>query len=460
MAFIISLIVMCGMVLLFDNAIKKAPAYFYIGAFVLNLIAFIIYKNAALSGFLKNVILAMFTTGYVGIAGFYIVMFTGALNAKGKLIKKLMKIRGELSIISSILMLSHIVIFGPQYIEMAVKNANTINGSLLFSIICGTILLIQTIYLGITSVKAVRRKMKAKTWKNLQRTAYLFYFLMYIHGVTMQANKCKNADFDAVIIIVAYSCLFFTYVIMRVRKYLLSKYKRIDIAILNRFSKIGTSIVSIIAIIVVVSITYVNAANYNVANQKKIERKRQQMELEAMINSDLGEIAADDNNEVVSEKASSEAVSEEANTEANSEVSSDNVNSIEAKDSKGLESAKTSNDSNGDLASTNNQNSQANSNVEANEAAISRTYKSDGTYSASATVEDYFYNITVYVVISNDKVSKVYADISDASDLDYEYAERAAGGLSASGMNAVSGATFSSKAIKSAYNAAIAKAKG
>lgn len=459
MVFIVGLILMCVLVWLFADQIKKYPAYFYAGAFILTVISYIVYKNVTMPEFVKTYLLGIFTTGTLGIAGFYIVMFTGALRNGSPLIKKLMMIRGELSILSCILMFAHLAIFGPSYIGMAAKNASVMSKSLLVSIICGTVLLIQMIYLGVTSIKAVRRKFKAKTWKKLQRTAYLFYFLMYVHGVTMQATKIKSADKSALVTIIVYSILFFTYVIMRVRKALLAKYKKADALKVAKFDKIGTSIAGVLAVALLCLITIPQFSEYAEASERIEARKKEAAELQAMLDAleEDEEVAADGaevSTETESEEASQAGELSSDQTEVKSEETATNSSSS-SQSSSGTSQSASSSTSSGSSASS------AQSETQATEAqTAARTYKADGSYSASATVDMYEYPIIVTITISNDKIVSAVANYNAAvTDEDYTCSEKAASGLSASGYSAVSGATYSSEAIKSAYNAAVAKAK-
>lgn len=458
MVFIVGLILMCVLVWLFADQIKKYPAYFYAGAFILTVISYFIYKNVTMPEFVKTYLLGIFTTGTLGIAGFYIVMFTGALRNGSPLIKKLMMIRGELSILSCILMFAHLAIFGPSYIEMAAKNASVMSKSLLVSIICGTVLLIQMIYLGVTSIKAVRRKFKAKTWKKLQRTAYLFYFLMYVHGVTMQATKIKSADKSALVTIIAYSILFFTYVIMRVRKALLAKYKKADAFKIAKFDKICTPIAGVVAVAILCFIAIPQFGVYAEASERIAARKKEAAELQAMLDALEEEEVAADSAQVLTETESEEASQAGELSSDQTEVQSEGAatnSSSSSQSSSGTSQSASSSTSSGSSASS------AQSETQATEAqTTARTYKADGTYSASATVDMYEYPIIVTITISNDKIVSATANYNAAeTDEDYRFSEIAASGLSASGYSAVTGATYSSEAIKSAYNAAVAKAK-
>ena len=169
------------------------------------------------------------------------------------------------------------------------------------------------------------------------------------------------------------------------------------------------------------------------------------------------EVAAD-SAEVSTETESEEASQADELSSDQTEVQSEGAvtNSSSSSQSSSGTSQSTSSSTSSDSSA-----SSAQSETQATEAqTTARTYKADGTYSASATVEDYAYPIVVTITISNDKIVSAVANYNAAvTDEDYTCSEKAASGLSASGYSAVSGATYSSEAIKSAYNAAVAKAK-
>lgn len=94
------------------------------------------------------------------------------------------------------------VIFG----NTIIKNIFSIGG------IIGFILMIP---LFITSLKKVRRKMKGLQWKKLQRWAYLFYLLSYVHIVFILLND-KEIDW---LRLATYTLIFSSYMILRLMKY-------------------------------------------------------------------------------------------------------------------------------------------------------------------------------------------------------------------------------------------------
>ena len=138
--------------------------------------------------------------GIVSVSLFILVMYAGALDAKKSYTRKLLGIRYELSIIASILFLVHVL---PQIFHFIALTA----------IIC----LILIIPLWVTSYRAVRKKMKAKSWKKLHRLAYLIYGLIYFH-VSAVFLCLPYKQIDKFII---YSIIFAGYLVLKIRKKLI-----------------------------------------------------------------------------------------------------------------------------------------------------------------------------------------------------------------------------------------------
>jgi sulfoxide reductase heme-binding subunit YedZ len=140
--------------------------------------------------FLRYFYERLFINGLLPSSLFIIVMATAAFNKKWDLTRKLYSVRAELSIIASIFIFSHILIysikFGVVFWEFALDNS----WKLLFSRMLIPLLLyldaivcfIIVFPLFITSFPRVRKKMNAKSWKKLQKWSYLLYFLIYLHA--------------------------------------------------------------------------------------------------------------------------------------------------------------------------------------------------------------------------------------------------------------------------------------
>ena len=75
------------------------------------------------------------------------------------------------------------------------------------------------------SFKSVRKKINAKTWKKLQRFAYIFYALLYLHVLILNLEGAQEGSIRNVVNVIAYSIIFIGYLVIRIRKYLIIKKK-------------------------------------------------------------------------------------------------------------------------------------------------------------------------------------------------------------------------------------------
>ena len=228
MLFIISLIIALFTAFILDKQLKKRPVIFYIAAVVLTAASIIIAQSDITinNSFVRNYVLGMFSRGALGAAFWAVVMFTGALPNGSAPIKKLMPIRGELSITAAVLTLSHIVTFGIRYLT-SIVNGRTGSGdafrNFVITFVLSAAMTLIMIPLTVMSFKAVRKKMAAKTWKKIQCFAYLFYAMIYIHIMVLFIPKAQNGREGYFLSVLVYSAVFIGYAVLRLRKYYLSK---------------------------------------------------------------------------------------------------------------------------------------------------------------------------------------------------------------------------------------------
>lgn len=77
--------------------------------------------------------------------------------------------------------------------------------------------------LTVMSFPKVRKKMNAKLWKKIQRTAYLFYALIYIHIMVLFMPMAKTGRDGYFLSVIVYSAVFIGYAVCRIRKSILRK---------------------------------------------------------------------------------------------------------------------------------------------------------------------------------------------------------------------------------------------
>ena len=217
MLLIISLIIVSLFIYFLKGSLKKHAGIYYIGAAVISIAVFLL-EFLPMPLFVKNNILGIFAKGSIGTAMFVAVMYTGALPKGNKLIAPLMKIRGELSITAAILVLCHNFTYGITYFKMLFIKPEALSATQLTAAIISLVLIIIMIVLTVTSFQAVRKKMQAKKWKQLQRTAYVFYGLMYVHIMLINIPYARLGLGMYIANVVIYSIVFLGYAAMRIAK--------------------------------------------------------------------------------------------------------------------------------------------------------------------------------------------------------------------------------------------------
>lgn len=217
---LIQSLLLAGCLLWFaHDFIKKHAAACYGAACLISLIVIV----AVWAGILPNTpwILPIFTQGGLGGALFIAVMFAAAVPNGSRYMRLVMPIRGELSIIASILTLGHNIAFGRTYF-VRLFAGTALPFPVLCAAICSLCMIVIMLPLFITSFRCVRRRMKPKSWKWLQRFAYAFYALMYVHVLLLNLPGAHSSAASAVNVIL-YSIVFLSYGCMRVRKAMLKK---------------------------------------------------------------------------------------------------------------------------------------------------------------------------------------------------------------------------------------------
>ena len=221
MLFLISIILACGFVRFGGKALKKYPYIFYVAAFILTMLSvwFTATWRKGESGFLNTYLMGIFTRGTFATALWCIVMWTGAMPNGSALLKKLMPIRGELSIFAAILTLGHNIGFGQTYFVLLFTDAGQMTARQIAASILTLVMLAIMIPLTILSFPQVRRRIKATLWKKLQRTAYIFYALIYVHVIILCYPLARSGNKGYQFKIVVYSVVFLAYAVCRIRKW-------------------------------------------------------------------------------------------------------------------------------------------------------------------------------------------------------------------------------------------------
>lgn len=238
MLFILSLVLAFAFAFLCAKPLKKQPYVFYALAVIITVIVSC-FNFRGLSPAVNTYILGLFTRGAFATGLWCVVMWTGAFPNGSKPMKALMPVRGELSIFAALLTLGHNIGFGKTYFIRLFTDAGRMSSTQITASVLTLVMLAIMIPLTVLSFPKVRRKFKASVWKKIQRTAYIFYALIYIHVLTLFAPMAKMNRDGYFLSIIVYSAVFIGYAVCRVRKaYLLSckkQQKQVNRKVINAF---------------------------------------------------------------------------------------------------------------------------------------------------------------------------------------------------------------------------------
>ncbi len=482
MLFIVALIISIIFVAVFKELLKKYPNIFYITAAVISIAAFVCSSYVTMPGWVRDYVVGIFAKGSLGTAFFVLVMYASAMKNTWKATKTLMKIRGELSIMGCVLVLCHNCTYGRTYFRMLFTKPQSLSATQMTAAIISLVLITIMLILTVTSFPNVRKKMNAVKWKKLQRTAYIFYGLIYVHILLINIPYARRGMSEYIINVAVYSLVFVNYAMMRIHKAVAKKVKKIACSdekknVYAVSLKVGLTVAGLIVIVGAMFMCFAGIDNNDNKEQDKVYA---QLTDNNQNNNDNKVLTEQDKTEKSTEAVTQESTDKESNNE------SQEIETQEAKDEENTETA----DSKGQISDTVANNSQEADNSVNNSPAVDtssgsdsgsdtsgskeeevkdapteapRKFKADGTYSATVKCQRYNYMVTVQVVISLDTITQVTAApaTSDASDLMYfnmaadVIPSKLISAQGSSGVDTVSGATYSSKAIISGFNSAV-----
>ena len=482
MLFIVALIISIIFVAVFKELLKKYPNIFYITAAVISIAAFVCSSYVTMPGWVRDYVVGIFAKGSLGTAFFVLVMYASAMKNTWKATKTLMKIRGELSIMGCVLVLCHNCTYGRTYFRMLFTKPQSLSATQMTAAIISLVLITIMLILTVTSFPNVRKKMNAVKWKKLQRTAYIFYGLIYVHILLINIPYARRGMSEYIINVAVYSLVFVNYAMMRIHKAVAKKVKKIACSdekknVYAVSLKVGLTVAGLIVIVGAMFMCFAGIDNNDNKEQDKVYA---QLTDNNQNNNDNKVLTEQDKTEKSTEAVTQESTDKESNNE------SQETETQEAKDEENTETA----DSKGQISDTVANNSQEADNSVNNSPAVDtssgsdsgsdtsgskeeevkdapteapRKFKADGTYSATVKCQRYNYMVTVQVVISLDTITQVTATpaTSDASDLMYfnmaadVIPSKLISAQGSSGVDTVSGATYSSKAIISGFNSAV-----
>lgn len=212
MEFAIVLVATAAAALCLREPLRRWPAAFYALAAAVVAIYLAGAHGLIAGGWWKPTIVLV-QRCMVALSLFAVVMLIGVLPKGSKLDGWLRPVRAELSIVACILCLGHMCAYLGPYAARALSGS--MGASMLASFAVALVLFVLVLVLGITSFGFVKQRMGGRFWKSVQRLAYLFFGLAWVHVVFMLVPAASKGGEQALLSLGVYTMLFAAYLALR-----------------------------------------------------------------------------------------------------------------------------------------------------------------------------------------------------------------------------------------------------
>ena len=206
------------------NPLKALPVAFYAAAIAID----VVYVYGVFFGLPRAIwspLFVLIQKCELSLALFVVVMFIGCLNRDGRAYHWLKPVRSELSIVAWFLSLGHMAVYLESYLPRLLGGGE-IGGNVMGAFVLAVVLLVLLVVLGVTSFAFVKRQMSTASWKKVQKLAYPFFGLVYVHLLLMLLPSALHGGLAAQASVVVYSVVFVGYALCRVGRALVGPERR------------------------------------------------------------------------------------------------------------------------------------------------------------------------------------------------------------------------------------------
>lgn len=222
MEFLVVLALTCAVVVLANRSIHRSPWLWYGLACALDGL-YLVGVAANFPPSVLRVLAPVVQQGMVATALFVIVMYCGVFSEQSPVRRIIGPIRAELSIMACILALAHCLNYLSSYIGVLTAHIEALTANQGASLVVALVLFALLGVLGITSAKAVKRRMRALTWKNVQRASYVFFGLIFVHEVLILYPAALKGTGSAASTLMASAVVFGLYAVLRIGRFVLDR---------------------------------------------------------------------------------------------------------------------------------------------------------------------------------------------------------------------------------------------
>ena len=243
MRLLISLAAALFIIVVFENNIRKHAPVWYCSAFVIGLLC--MHLPASTPAAVQSAVTNYIGRGTIATALFILVMYARILPPKSRLFRTLMSLRAPLAIMAALLILLHNATYFAYYARNISLRGIPMSTSERLACVCTILMLLLLLPLTITSFSGVRKRMKAKSWKKLQRLSYLFYGLIYFHVACLFGKQLALGNYHYGIELGIYTFIFGFYLIRRIALYLQGKQ---SVKAKNLLLRVGLPVITVVSL--------------------------------------------------------------------------------------------------------------------------------------------------------------------------------------------------------------------
>lgn len=215
MPFLLTLVITLVVVSVLRTPMRKCPWAFYLLCIVLDALL-IALTAGALPYEVALAVIPLLRRGFIAVSLFVIVMYIGIFPYGSKVRNYFAPIRAVISICACILAIGHMCIYFTAYILDLFSSAHS--WPIVVAMGAGLILLALLLILGITSFRVVRRSISGRNWIKLQKLAYVFYALIYVHAAFLLIPPAIKGGQAAQVSIAVYTAVFGIYAVARIMR--------------------------------------------------------------------------------------------------------------------------------------------------------------------------------------------------------------------------------------------------
>lgn len=195
------------------NPLKTCPTAFYVLAIAVD----VVFIGGSFWGMPRgvwSVFFILIQKCLLPLALFVVVMYIGVLPRQSRPYMWLKAVRAELSIVAWILSLGHMAVYMVTYLPRLLTGGR-MDLNVVASFAVAVVLLVLLLVLGVTSFNFVKKRMHTDTWKKVQKLAYPFFLLVYVHLLLMLAPSALHGGIAATTSVAVYSVVFLAYIALR-----------------------------------------------------------------------------------------------------------------------------------------------------------------------------------------------------------------------------------------------------